>query len=195
MPVIILFLLLIEGGYNQFLPPTPPLHISHLSILQYVARDTSDLYVFLSVQLSKSPGILVKRAVIGFSPDKCHNIILARATLHIGSSQADSDTVTVPVMVHLDRRHQVLGRVMDTCLRSHYSTREGEVFTGWRLQQHQFTFPLVYKGDTFYQNKQTEENTFQLEIGGLVTGKVPTLISEDLHWEEGQSVICNILCN
>ena len=217
MPGLVIIFLLSGSWCAYFLPPSPPLHISHISHLQYLLRDntlhtsdntvhisdnkphtgdnkphTSDLYVFLSVQLTKSPGISVVSAVLGFSPDQCQHSVLARANLHIEKSHAERNTVSIPVMLHIDTDQQIVGRVFYTCLRSHYSTREGEVFTGWRLQAQQFIFPLISSTNmvSYEQDKQVEEfqeeDTFKLELGGSETERETILLGQDLSWQEGQ---------
>ena len=189
-------------AYDNDVAPTTPIHLSHIEMLQYPVKantsaisqgqssTSSGLYAFLSIQLTKSYNIKIRKAVMGFSPDQCREIVLPRVPLNLLDSNPVSSTVTLPVLVHLDGVHQVLGRSFDMCLRSRYVSWEGEVFTGWRKQTMQFTFPLISTANTVRydqeKDRELEENGFQLEIGRQEDERDNSLNSPDLAWQQGQ---------
>ena len=177
------------------------LHVSHIQILQYLVKNNnssisqgqppaSGLYAFLSVQLSKPVHMQIRKAVIGFSTDHCEDTVLHRAALSLWDTSLGSRSVTVPVLVPLDGEHQVLGRSYNLCLRARYANGKEEVFTGWRMQMKQFTFPLVSPGnvvryDQAIEETPQEENRFESEIGTLDDEEDISDAGMDVSWMEG----------
>ena len=178
-----------------------PLHVSDIQMLQYLVKTNNSsisqgrppatgLYAFLSVQLSKPVHMQIRRAVLGFSTDQCEDTVLHRAALSLWDTSLGSRSVTLPVLVPLDGEHQVLGRSYNLCLRARYASGEEEVFTGWRMQMKQFTFPLVSPGnvvryDQAVEETHQEENSFALEIGSLENEEDSNDAGMDVSWMEG----------
>ena len=68
-------------AFKNDLTPPPPIHLSHIQMLQYLVKaNTSSisqghspspgLYAFLSIQLTASSNIKIRKAVLGFSTDQ-----------------------------------------------------------------------------------------------------------------------------
>ena len=206
MRLVIIFFMsseFVTYAYDNDVAPTTPLHLSHIEMLQYLVKSntsaisqghsstTTGLYAFLSIQLTKSNNIKIRKAVLGFSPDQCREVVLAKVPLNLLDSSPVSSPVTLPVLVHLDGVHQVLGRSFDMCLRTRYVSWEGEVFTGWWKQTMQFTFPLISTANTVRydqeKDRELEENGFQIEIGRQEDERDNSLNSPDIAWQEGQN--------
>eukprot|EP00092_Neocalanus_flemingeri_P017590 GFUD01019031.1.p1 GENE.GFUD01019031.1~~GFUD01019031.1.p1 ORF type:complete len:1105 (+),score=307.53 GFUD01019031.1:114-3428(+) len=189
--VLVLCVASVTLAFDDDFSPTSLVHLSHIEMLQYLVKNNNSssqglppatgLYAFLSVQLNKPSHIQLRGAVLGFSTDQCQETVLARAPLNLWDT---SSTVTSPVLVPLDGVYQVLGRLVDVCLRTWYINGEEEVFTGWKRQMKKFTFPFVSPENLGYDEivgePLLEKNSFPLEIESLENEEVSSFTGQDI---------------